>query len=393
MDEFLTRQRRQDGDESARQRHRREEEEDRRRYGEEPRWRLDRDDEFASMARLVGDAVRGEDRPTMLLALGLSVITHVEAPWRALSPPHLLRPAAAGAAERFAAQFVATRLHFQVTITTSTSGTATVEALLTELRLAEQMMVGTFRQLEQLGVPLTKDAWYPVMCAAARILGIFATMRFGYLLGGAKVNKAWEEGWRKGVVDIEALWPTQKTAAEATATKTAVRGGRETPKGPSTPFVDDDSIRSVMERMKLRREASMNPATTQRVNVHTSLFTTRETISSTPTSINQQKTNTHDVPTKTKPMETASEHLNNTGSTQVVTPSTHDAIDDTIRGGWIAARRKQVQSMQVTPRSERRESRGRCRAQPHSGAGRRDRRRRNWPRRHTWHARRVCCGW
>jgi hypothetical protein len=231
MDEFLTRQRRQDGDESARQRHRREEEEDRRRYGEEPRWRLDRDDEFASMARLVGDAVRGEDRPTMLLAPGLSVITHVEAPWRALSPPHLLRPAAAGAAERFAAQFVATRLHFQVTITTTTPGTATVEALLAELRMAEQLMVGTLRQLEQLGVPLTKDAWYPVMCAAARILGIFATMRFGYLLGGAKVNKAWEEGWRKGLVDIEALWPTQKAAAEVTATKTAGRG-RETPKGP-----------------------------------------------------------------------------------------------------------------------------------------------------------------
>jgi hypothetical protein len=44
-------------------------------------------------------------------------------------------------------------------------------------------------------VPTTKDAWFPVMFAAARILGIFATLRFGYLLGGAKVIKAWEEGW------------------------------------------------------------------------------------------------------------------------------------------------------------------------------------------------------
>jgi hypothetical protein len=235
MDAFLTQQRQHDGDEAARQRHRREQEEDRRRYGDEPRWRLDRDDEFASMARLVGDAVRGEDRPTMLLAPGLSVITHVEAPWRALSPPHLLRPAA-GAAERFATQFVATRLHFQVTITTTTSGTATVEALLTELRMAEQLLVGILRQLEMLGVPMTKDAWFPVMCAAARILGIFATMRFGYLLGGAKVNKAWEEGWRKGLVDVEALWPTQKAATEVTAAKPASRGGREAPKGPQHSF-------------------------------------------------------------------------------------------------------------------------------------------------------------
>jgi hypothetical protein len=50
-------------------------------------------------------------------------------------------------------------------------------------------------------------------------------------------------------------WPTQKAATEVTAAKPAGRGGRRPRRVPNILFEGDDSIKSVMKRMKMRREA------------------------------------------------------------------------------------------------------------------------------------------
>ena len=87
----------------------------------------------------------------------------------------------------------------------------TLDAQMIHQRFATRVFKATLMRCLKQGLPQNKEDYFEVVYAGVNLMQIVATkFHHHYLSSGALVLSKFAEQWKKGIVDIEALWPRGK---------------------------------------------------------------------------------------------------------------------------------------------------------------------------------------
>ena len=87
----------------------------------------------------------------------------------------------------------------------------TLDAQMIHQRFATRVFKATLMRCLKQGLPQNKEDYFEVVYAGVNLMQIVATkFHHHYLSSGALVLSEFAEQWKKGIVDIEALWPRGK---------------------------------------------------------------------------------------------------------------------------------------------------------------------------------------
>lgn len=158
-----------------------------------------------ALGTVLGQAQRGENKPLRTLCTGLQVTRYIDAPFAVFQPIEYVLKINGGALLR--AALTDAKLTLGVSGTTSTGGQSASDLNLVFLKHQERQYLSMIDGMCASGVvPASKEEWHPIFFSAIALMSLFATARLGFVNGGSRIIKNFDDAWKRGILDVEAIW-------------------------------------------------------------------------------------------------------------------------------------------------------------------------------------------